>query len=46
MAMQDAGDHRVSLDQVVRTMYQTGLDMQSRYKETSPGGLALNVIEC
>ncbi len=46
MAMQDAGDHKVSLDQVIRTMYQTGLDMQSRYKETSLGGLALNVIEC
>jgi L-serine dehydratase len=46
MAMQGAGEHKVSLDQVIRTMYQTGLDMQSRYKETSLGGLALNVIEC
>jgi L-serine dehydratase len=39
-------EHKVSLDQVIRTMYQTGLDMQSRYKETALGGLALNVIEC
>jgi L-serine dehydratase len=39
-------DHKVSLDQVIRTMYQTGLDMQTRYKETALGGLALNVIEC
>jgi L-serine dehydratase len=46
MAMQGSGEHKVSLDQVIRTMYQTGMDMQSRYKETSLGGLALNVIEC
>ena len=46
MAMQETSGHRVSLDQVIRTMYQTGLDMQTRYKETSLGGLALNVIEC
>ena len=46
MAMQEAGGHKVSLDQVIRTMYQTGLDMQSRYKETSLAGLAVNVIEC
>jgi L-serine dehydratase len=46
MAMQEAGEHKVSLDQVIKTMYQTGLDMQSRYKETSLAGLALNVIEC
>ncbi len=46
MAMHEADDHKVSLDQVIRTMYQTGLDMQSRYKETSLAGLALNVIEC
>jgi L-serine dehydratase len=39
-------EHKVSLDQVIRTMYQTGLDMQTRYKETALGGLALNVIEC
>jgi len=46
MAMQETTGHKVSLDQVIRTMYQTGLDMQTRYKETSQGGLALNVIEC
>ena len=39
-------EHKVSLDQVINTMYQTGLDMQTRYKETSLGGLALNAIEC
>jgi L-serine dehydratase len=46
MSMQDPAEHKVSLDQVIRTMYQTGLDMQSRYKETSLAGLAVNVIEC
>jgi L-serine dehydratase len=46
MALEETGDHKVSLDQVIRTMYQTGVDMQSRYKETSLGGLAVNVIEC
>ena len=46
MAMHESGDHKLSLDQVIATMYQTGLDMQSRYKETSLAGLALNVIEC
>jgi L-serine dehydratase len=46
LAMDEGGEHKVSLDQVIRTMYETGRDMQSRYKETSLGGLALNVIEC
>ena len=46
MAMNESEGHKVSLDQVIRTMYQTGLDMQARYKETSLAGLALNVIEC
>jgi L-serine dehydratase len=46
MAMTEEGGHKVTLDQVIRTMYQTGLDMRSRYKETSLGGLAVNVIEC
>jgi len=46
IAMRESGEHKVSLDQVIATMYQTGLDMQSRYKETSLAGLALNVIEC
>ncbi|MXO91647.1 L-serine ammonia-lyase [Pontixanthobacter aquaemixtae] len=36
----------VSLDQVIETMRQTGLDMSTKYKETSQGGLAVNVIEC
>ncbi len=46
IAMRETGEHKVSLDQVIQTMYQTGLDMQSRYKETSLAGLALNIIEC
>jgi L-serine dehydratase len=46
IAMQEVEEHKVSLDQVIRTMYLTGLDMQSRYKETSLAGLALNIIEC
>jgi L-serine dehydratase len=46
LAMNEPAAHKVSLDQVIRTMYLTGLDMQSRYKETSLAGLALNVIEC
>jgi L-serine dehydratase len=46
MALRGDGGHKVSLDQVIKTMYQTGLDMQSRYKETSQGGLAANVVEC
>lgn len=37
---------KVSLDQVIETMRQTGLDMSSKYKETSEGGLAVNVVEC
>ncbi len=46
IAMNEQEEHKVSLDQVIRTMYLTGLDMQSRYKETSLAGLALNIIEC
>jgi L-serine dehydratase len=46
LALNEPEAHKVSLDQVIRTMYLTGLDMQSRYKETSQAGLALNVIEC
>lgn len=46
LALQGDGQHRVSLDQVIATMRQTGHDMQSRYKETSLGGLAVNVPEC
>lgn len=40
------GRHQVSLDKVIETMRQTGHDMQSKYKETSLGGLAVNVTEC
>ncbi len=46
IALREGSEHKVSLDQVIKTMYDTGMDMQSRYKETSLGGLALNVIEC
>ena len=46
MAIRGNGEHRVSLDQVIETMRQTGLDMHSKYKETSRGGLAVNVVEC
>ncbi|HEY3739547.1 MAG TPA: L-serine ammonia-lyase [Bryobacteraceae bacterium] len=46
MAMNETEGHKISLDQVIETMYRTGLDMQSRYKETSLAGLALNVVEC
>ncbi len=46
MAMHGDGSHKVSLDQVIATMRQTGEDMSHRYKETSLGGLAVNVTEC
>jgi L-serine dehydratase len=46
LALHESGEHKVSLDQVIKTMHETGQDMQSRYKETSLGGLALNAIEC
>ena len=46
MAMHETEGHKLSLDQVIDTMYRTGMDMQSRYKETSLAGLALNIIEC
>ena len=46
IALNEQEEHKVSLDQVISTMYLTGLDMQSRYKETSLAGLALNIIEC
>jgi len=46
LAMHGDGTHKVSLDQVIETMRQTGLDMSSSYKETSKGGLAVNVPEC
>jgi L-serine dehydratase len=46
LALQGDGSHKVSLDQVINTMRQTGHDMGTIYKETSQGGLAVNVPEC
>jgi L-serine dehydratase len=46
LALVGDGSHLVSLDQVIETMRKTGLDMNERYKETSLGGLAVNVVEC
>lgn len=46
IAMLGDGSHRVSLDQAIRTMRDTGEDMMSKYKETAQGGLAVNVVEC
>ena len=46
LAMRGDGSHKVSLDQVINTMRQTGADMSTIYKETSQGGLAVNVPEC
>jgi L-serine dehydratase len=45
MALRGSGEHCVSLDQVIKTMKDTGRDMQDKYKETSRGGLAINVLE-
>ena len=46
MALRGDGKHKVTLDEVIKTMRDTGRDMQDKYKETSRGGLAVNVIEC
>ena len=46
MAFRGDGQHKVSLDKVIKTMRDTGRDMQDKYKETSRGGLAVNVVEC
>ena len=46
LALNGDGEHIVSLDQVIETMRQTGEDMKMKYKETSLGGLAVNVVEC
>jgi L-serine dehydratase len=46
LALRGDGQHRVSLDKVIATMRQTGADMRSQYKETSQGGLAVNVVAC
>ena len=46
LALLGDGEHMVSLDKVIETMRQTGFDMRDKYKETSQGGLAVNVVEC
>jgi len=46
MALRGDGTHHVSLDQVIKTMRETGADMQTKYKETARGGLAVNIVEC
>ena len=46
MALRGDGTHTVSLDSVIKTMKQTGDDMKTKYKETSRGGLAVNIVEC
>jgi len=46
MALAGDGSHYVSLDKVIKTMWETGADMKTKYKETARGGLAVNVIEC
>lgn len=46
LALHGNGSHLVSLDMVIETMRQTGVDMSTKYKETSEGGLAVNVVEC
>ena len=46
LALTGSGDGKVSLDKVIETMRQTGMDMNRKYKETARGGLAVNIIEC
>ncbi|MGO4999852.1 L-serine ammonia-lyase [Oceanisphaera sp. W20_SRM_FM3] len=46
LALRGDGEHKVSLDKVIKTMRETGRDMKSKYKETARGGLAVNIIEC
>ena len=46
LALRGTGEHRVSLDKVIKTMRETGADMKTKYKESAQGGLAVNVIEC
>ncbi len=46
LAMRGSGDQKVSLDKVIKTMWDTGNDMKTKYKETARGGLAVNIIEC
>ena len=46
LAMRGDGQHKVSLDKVIKTMWATGKDMRDKYKETARGGLAVHIIEC
>lgn len=46
LALNGDGQHKISLDKVIKTMWETGQDMQNKYKETAQGGLAVNMIEC
>ena len=46
MSFYNTGGQKVSLDKVFKTMWDTGNDMKSKYKETARGGLAVNIIEC
>ena len=46
LALRGTGQHVVSLDSVIKTMFDTGRDMHNKYKETSLGGLAVNVANC
>lgn len=46
LALRGTGEHKVSLDKVIKTMRETGNDMKNKYKETARGGLAVNIIEC
>jgi L-serine dehydratase len=46
LALLGDGEHKISLDTVIETMRQTGVDLSTKYKETSMGGLAVNVVEC
>ena len=46
IALLGDGSHIVSLDNAIKTMKETGQDMMSKYRETSKGGLAVNVVEC
>lgn len=46
LALRGDGQHKVSLDKVIKTMWDTGNDMKSKYKETARGGLAVNIVEC
>lgn len=46
LALRGTGEQKVSLDKVIKTMWDTGNDMKTKYKETARGGLAVNIIEC